>query len=266
MGSVLMLAPAILFLLGFYVLPLIWTVKLSFPTLEDGLSIYAKFLFDSYYLMAALNTIVLSTVVALVSLIIGYPIAYYLVRKARRSSGFIVFLLIAPLLTSIVMRTYGWRVLFARRGLVNEALQAIGMTDRPVAILDNPVSAVIGLVHVLVPFMVLAIAASLQSVSRSLEESSRVLGSSATGTFFRITLPLTYDGIATGTILVFMLASGSFVTLLYLGGSIKTLPLLIYQQFQTTLDFPFAAAMSNILLVLAVGCLALQLSLIKRKG
>jgi putative spermidine/putrescine transport system permease protein len=186
---------------------------------------------------------------------------------AGRWSGLTIFLLTAPLLTSIVMRAYGWRVIFARRGIFNSFLLDVGIISRPLVILDNPTSAIVGLVHVLVPFMVISIAASLQAVNSRLEESARILGAGRFATFLHVTLPLTLDGIATGTILVFMLANGSFVTVLLLGGgSLQTLPLLIYQQFQTTRDFPLAAAMSSVLLVLAVICLYLQLRVIRRKG
>nr|WP_246739585.1 ABC transporter permease [Martelella sp. HB161492] len=248
-------------------MPLVWTVRFSFPSWHEGLANYEKLLSDSYYLGVLFKTIALSAVVTLVCVIVCYPIAVYLVRKAGSWSGLIVFLLIAPLLTSIIMRTYGWRVIFARRGLLNNQLVHWGIIDHPLAILNNPTSAVIGLVHVMAPFMVLAIASSLQGVRPSLEESARILGASRFTTFFKITLPLTLDGIGTGVILVFMLANGSFVTVLLLGGgSMQTLPLLIYQQFNVTRDFAFAAAMSNVLLVIAVICLFLQLRLIRRKG
>lgn len=259
--------PAVLFLFGFFLLPLLWNLSRSFPTISDGLAAYAAMLSDPYYLRVIANTVGLSTIVTILAVVVGYPIAYFLVRKANRSSGLIVFLLIAPLLTSIIMRTYGWRVIFARRGVLNNTLIDLGLIDRPLVLLDNPLSAVIGLLHVLVPFMVLAIATSLQSVERNLEDSARILGANRLQTFFRITFPLTLDGIATGFILVFMLANGSFVTVLFLGGgSLPTLPLLIYQQFNTTRDFAFASVASNVLLVLTLVCLFLQLRFIRRRG
>ena len=107
----------------------------------------------------------------------------------------------------------------------------------------------------------------LQAISPSVEESARVLGAGKVRTFTNVTLPLSLDGVGTGSILVFMLTAGSFVTLLLLGGgSLKTLPLLIYQQFITTRDFGLASAMSNVMLVLALACLYLQLRLIRREG
>ncbi|MCJ9713269.1 ABC transporter permease subunit, partial [Bordetella hinzii] len=110
-------------------------------------------------------------------------------------------------------------------------------------------------------------AAVLRGIDARLEESARVLGATKLGAFFRVTLPLSLDGVATGCILVFVLTNGSFVTMLLLGGGkVVTLPLLIYQQFNLTQDTLFASAMGNVLLVAALLCLAAQLRFIRRKG
>jgi putative spermidine/putrescine transport system permease protein len=264
--------PAALFLVVFFVLPLVENIEKSIALselLRPGAeqSYYTKLFTDPFYLWVTAQTVILSVGVTLICVVIGYPIALYLVRHAGRWSGVAIFLLIAPLLTSIIMRTFGWRVLFARRGLFNEALLGMGWVEQPLNFLNGPVPAVIGLVHVLVPFMVLSIASVLRNIDPGLEESARLLGASRLAAFREVTLPLSLDGIGTGAILVFLLANGSFVTLLLLaGGSIQTLPLLIYQQFNTTRDFGFAAAMSNVLLSVAIGCLYLQLRLIRRRG
>lgn len=265
--NVILVAPALLFLVGFFLAPLAANGWRSFvPEGQFTLAIYARLL-DPYYIEVIIKTLVLSFVVTLICLIVGYPIAYYLVRRAGRWSGLIVFLLVAPLLTSIIMRTFGWRVIFARQGLANNILRDLGLIERPLDLLNGPGSVVIGLVHVLVPFMVLSIASVLQSVNPRLEDSARVLGASPSRTFWLITFPLSLDGVGTGSILVFMLATGSFVTLLLLGGgSMQTLPLLVYQQFVTTRDFGLAAAMSNLMLVIAAIFLYLQLRLVRRKG
>lgn len=228
---------------------------------------YRQLATDPFYLRALAETVVLSAVTTFVCLVIGYPVAYYLVRHARGGRALIIFLLISPLLTSIIMRTFGWRAIFARRGLLNASLQYLGLIDRPLDILNSSVSALIGMVHVLVPFMVLSIAAVLEKIDPRVEEASEVLGASRLQTFSRVTFPLSLDGVASGAILVFMLAMGSFVTLLFLGGgSLQTFPLLIYQQFNTTRDFGMAAAMSNVLMVIAVALLFVQLRLIRRQG
>lgn len=261
--------PAVLFLVVFFVMPLIDNGMRSVISNDGGftLSRYVSLLTDGFYLWIIAQTVLLSAGVTIISIIIGYPVAYFLVRKAGRFSGLIIFLLIAPLLTSIIMRTFGWQVLFARRGLVNNLLvDQLGILSAPLRLTNSPEIAIAALVHVLVPFMVLSIATVLQGIDTRLEESAKILGANRLRTFFEVTLPLSLDGIGTGAILVFMIANGSFVTLVLLGGGMQTLPLMIYQQFNTTRDFGMASAMSMILLVIAVSCLFLQLRLVRRKG
>ncbi|AWB22428.1 ABC transporter permease [Methylobacterium currus] len=269
-GRPFLALPAVLFLLAFFVLPLLDNgLRSVVPADGQGLTAarYIQVLTDPFYLDSILQTVLLSGGVTLICALIGYPVAYYLVRHAGRLSSLIIFLLIAPLLTSIIMRTYGWQVLFARRGLINTWLvQDLGLIERPLRVLDTPGLVVASLVHVLVPFMVLSIAAVLQGVDRRLEESAQLLGASPWRTFLSVTLPLSLDGIGTGAILVFMVANGSFVTLVLLGGGLKTLPLLIYQQFNTTRDFGLASVMSTVLLAVALACLVLQLRLVRRSG
>ncbi|MCP8894854.1 ABC transporter permease [Shinella daejeonensis] len=265
----LLIVPALLFLIVFFVLPLVdnGLRSVAGDAGEWTGARYVTLLTDSFYLRVTFETVLLSAGVTLICVIIGYPVAYFLVRKAGRWAGVVVFLLIAPLLTSIIMRTFGWQVLFARRGLVNNLLvDQLGVISSPLRLTNSPEIAVAALVHVLVPFMVLAIATVLQSVDRRLEESAKILGAGRWRAFWEVTLPLSMDGIGTGAILVFMIANGSFVTLVLLGGGIQTLPLLIYQQFNTTRDFGMASAMSTILLVIAVFCLFLQLRLVRRQG
>jgi putative spermidine/putrescine transport system permease protein len=263
-------APAALFLIGFFLLPLVQNGARSFfPNGGEagfGFANYAKLFTDPYYLGVLGQTLLLSLMVATISAVIGYPVAWFMVRKAGRWQSLVIFMLIAPLLTSIIMRTFGWRVLLARFGIVNIVLRSAGLIGSPIDFLRWPGVAVTALIHVLVPFMVLAIAASLQCVDRRLEESARLLGAGQVSTFLRITLPLTLDGVATGFILVFMLANGSFVTLLLLGGGWQTLPLLIFQQFSVTQDFSLASAMSMVLLAAAAACMFVQLRLIRRQG
>lgn len=265
----LLTVPALLFLAAFFVLPLFDNGLRSVIADDGGLtaSRYVTLLTDGFYLKVIAETVLLSGGVTLICVLIGYPVAYFLVRKAGRWAGLVIFLLIAPLLTSIIMRTFGWQVLFARRGLVNNFLvDQLGIISTPLRLTNSPEIAIAALVHVLVPFMVLSIATVLQSVDRRLEESAKILGAGRFRTFREVTLPLTLDGIGTGAILVFMIANGSFVTLVLLGGGLQTLPLLIYQQFNTTRDFGMASAMSTILLVIALLCLFLQLRLVRRRG
>lgn len=263
--------PAALFLILFFIVPLADNAYRSITTVVDGQIVYSGQYYvtlftDPYYLGVIARTILVSLEVTVICIVLGYPIAYFLVRHSGRWSGAVIFILVAPLLTSIIMRTFGWSVIFARGGLLNSALLAAGLIDRPLRLLQEPVSVIVGMVHVLVPFMVISIAAVLRNVHPQLEEAAQLLGAGRARRFLSVVLPLTMEGVATGSIVVFMLANGSFLSMLLLGGgSVTTLPLLIYQQFLLVQNIGFASAMGNVLLVLAVACLFLQLRLVKRR-
>lgn len=261
--------PAVLFLAGFFLFPLFANILRGFDDGQGGFSLvhYKKLLTDAYYAGIVIETFKVAAITTLLCLIIGYPVAYFMVRYSGRWNSLIVFCLVAPLLTSIIMRTFGWQVLFARKGLVNNLLVDWGILAKPLRIVDTEFMVYVGLVHVLVPFMVLSITAVLQGIDERLEESAQILGASPLTAFCKVTLPLSLDGIATGCILVFVLTNGSFLTMLLLGaGKVTTLSLLIYQQFTLTQDVSFAAAMGNILLLCSVVALAIQLRFVRRKG
>ncbi len=263
--------PVLLFLGFFFVIPLGANILRSLQAGQAATNgpffYYIKLLTDAYYSGVIVETLKVAAISTVLCLIVGYPVAYFMVRFAGRWNAIIVFLLITPLLTSIIMRTFGWRVLLARRGALTMLLFDWGIIPRPINLADEPFAVYLGLVHVLAPFMILSITAVLRKVDVRLEESARVLGASALGTFFRITLPLSVDGIATGCILVFVVTNGSFLTMLLLGGGkVTTLSLLIYQQFNVAQDVGFAAAMGNLLLFVGLICLALQAKFLRRTG
>lgn len=265
--------PALAFLAMFFGVPLLQNAARSLglgdpAAMSEAVTLahYHKLLADPYYLGVIFETLKVSSLTTALCLLIGYPVAYVMVRLAGRLAVPMLFLLITPLLTSIIMRTFGWRVLFARRGVVNELLMQLHVIDQPLSILSSSISVYVGMVHVLVPFMVLSIVPVLQGVDRRLEDSARVLGAGAVRTFLTVTLPLTLEGIATGCVLVFMIANGSFVTMLLLGdGNVVTLPLLIFQQFTLTHEIGLASAMGNILLLIVLVCLYAQLRLARLK-
>ena len=262
------LLPAVLFLFLFFIAPLVDNTINSLQT-ADGWSVanYIRLVTDGYFLSVIFRTLWVSLLATLICIAIGYPVAYHLVRSSGRMATVLIFLLVAPLMTSILMRTYGWQVLLARGGMINTILLDLGLIDRPMRIIQSPVSVMIGIVHILVPYMVISIAAVLQGVDRRLEEAAGILGAGPVRTFLHVTLPLSMPGIVTGSIIVFMMANGSFLTMLLLGNNtVVTLPVLIYQQFTLVGDAKFSAAMGNILLVLALVCLFLQLRLVRPKG
>ena len=255
--------PAVLYLSVAFIAPLLD----NFMRGSGSADAYRRLLTDPYYLGILGETVWVSIATSLLCLLTGYPVAYFMVRHAGRSRSALLLLVMAPLLVTTVMRTFGWRALLSRHGFLTTLLSALNIPGGPPDLLNSQVSVYLGLVHVMAPFMIMSVAAVLQGLDPGLEEGARVLGASRLRAFLSVTLPLSREGIVAGSILVFMVTNGSFITMLLLGGGkIVTLPVLIYQQFNLTQDVGFAAAMGNLLLVAAMLCLALQAYLLRRRA
>jgi len=170
----------------------------------------------------------------------------------------LVFLVISPLIVSIVIRSYGWMVLLGRAGTVNSMFVSMGLTDHPLPLMYNWFGVVIALTHVLLPYMILTLASVIEGIPESLEDTAAVLGAAWFTRFRLIVFPLSLEGVGSGVTLVFMLAIGSFVSVLLLGGSdTLILPLMIYQQV-ILINNNFAAALGMYLLVISVALLYVQ--------
>lgn len=254
-----LLAPTMLALLVFFVLPLLWLFRSSFDRgLDSGviesaftLENYQEFLTDRFYLQELWRTLRLGVLVTALTLLATYPIALFLARTQSRWRGLLVALAIAPLLTSTVVRTYGWLVILGNEGLVNGALQRLGLIDAPLRLINDQTGVVIGLVEILMPYMALGLLSGFGRINPDLEEAAMSLGANRWRTFWRVTLPLSLPGIATGVLLVFVLTISSFVTPQLLGGGrVFLMATEIYDQATYTLDWPFAAAISFLLLAL----------------
>lgn len=213
---------------------------------------YAKMLGDGFYLAVLLQTLALGFAVTVLTLVVGFPVAYMLARTPSRWRQVLVFLIISPLVVSIVIRSYGWMVLLGRVGTVNTLLLDLGLIKQPLPLMYNWFGVTVALTHVLLPYMILALATVIESIPRTLEDSAAVLGAGWFNRFRYVLLPLSMEGVGNGSTVVFMLAIGSFVSVLLLGGSdTLILPLLIYQQVQL-LNNNFAAAIGILLLVVSI--------------
>lgn len=268
-----LLAPTTLALLVFFVLPLLWLFRSSFDRgLDSGviesaftLENYQEFLTDRFYLQELLRTLRLGVLVTALTLVATYPIALFLARTQSRWRGVLVALAIAPLLTSTVVRTYGWLVILGNDGLVNGALLGLGLIEQPLRLINDEIGVVIGLVEILMPYMALGLLSGFGHINPSLEEAAMSLGANTLRTFWRVTLPLSLPGIATGVLLVFVLTISSFVTPQLLGGGrVFLMATEIYDQATYTLDWPFAAAVSFLLLVLFGVVIAIYTRILRR--
>jgi putative spermidine/putrescine transport system permease protein len=194
-------------------------------------------------LWTALKTTVLCLVMA-------YPAAYLLVKAPTgRLRALFYILLVSPLLTSVVIRTFSWIVLLSQNGIVNEALISLKLIEKPLPLLWNMNAVIIAYVQVMLPFAVLPLAGSLSEMKPDLKFASMSLGAGRLRTFFFVTLPMTVPGLLTGAMIVFSLSAGSYITPLLVGGRMQPLlPLSIYQQVMQVFHLPLAAAMSITLL------------------
>jgi putative spermidine/putrescine transport system permease protein len=215
---------------------------------------YVKFLTDSFYIGVLWRTVKLSLIVTVVTAIASYPVAYFLVRNRGRLRLALIIILLIPLVTSPVVVAYGWLVLLGSKGLVNELLIALGITDEPIKLIYTAFTLVVGLVEVLAAFMVLSISASLQNVDWNLVLAARSLGASGWRSFRAVILPLSLPGIGTGCLLVFSLSMSAYaVPALIAGPQVKVMSELIYEQTMALLNWPFAGCMSIILLLSTTG-------------
>ena len=270
----LLLTPLLVFLLAFFVLPfgvmLYESLYLSLVQNPAGSAMtfanYTKAFGDAFYLRVLLQTVALGVAVTALALVLGYPVAYFLARTRSRRRHVLLFLVISPLVVSIVIRSYGWMVLLGRAGTVNTLLVALGLAERPLPLMYNWFGVIVALTHVLLPFMILTLASVIEGIPESLEDTAAVLGAGWWSRFRHVILPLSMEGVGAGVTLVFMLTIGSFVSILLLGGSdTLVLPLLIYQQI-SLLNNNFAAALGMLLLVLSLALLYAQARVFRVRG
>jgi putative spermidine/putrescine transport system permease protein len=192
----------------------------------------------------------LGLVAVLATSILSYPIAMLFVSSGPRVRKLLIFIILLPLLTSVVIRTFAWIVILAREGVVNQTLLALGLTSAPLNLLQTELGLVIALTQIEMPLMLLPLVTVMQQINPSLSDASRALGGSKWRTFFRIILPLSVPGWIAGATLVFASATTAFISQTVIGGArLVYLPSLIWQQSMVVFDWPFAAVASVTLLV-----------------
>ncbi|WP_244560383.1 ABC transporter permease [Bosea sp. TND4EK4] len=262
--AVALLAPIALVNAAGFLLPVLNLARMSFYEVEPTgtmrevytLATWAKLITDSFYGELLLNSITVSLGITLLTLLCSYPIALYLHRSSGTWKTILLVLVISPLLTSAVVRTYGWIAILSDSGLVNNGLAALGLAR--IRLMFNQIGVTIGLTEILMPYMILALLAGFGRLDPRIEEAASTLGAPPFTVFRRIILPLTLPGIALGCLLCFVLAVSSFITPKLLGGGrVFLLATEIYDQAIVTLNWPLAATLSLIVLGVFGGALVL---------
>jgi putative spermidine/putrescine transport system permease protein len=256
--AIALLAPVMLINTAVFIAPIVNLLRISFNEALPGGGIgpsltwenWVKLAEDSYYLEIVLRTVGMSLLITLLTLLCSYPIALYLHRSRGTWRTFLFVLVISPLLTSAVVRTYGWIAVLSDTGLINNALALLG-TRAPVRLLYNMTGIVIGLTEILMPYMILSLLAGFGRLDPRCEEAALTLGARPIKVFWRIVVPLTAPGIALGCLLCFVLSVSSFITPRLLGGGrVFLLATEIYDQAIVTLNWPGAATLSILVLVI----------------
>ncbi|MFG1229022.1 ABC transporter permease [Xanthobacter wiegelii] len=259
--------PLAAFFALFFVAPLGLLVAISFETERQmtgtlGLAQYAAFLTDGLNLAVLRDTLLVGAKATLLCLLFGYPLAWLSTRVAARWQAVLIFLVVLPIVTSVVVRTFAWIVILGRHGIVNEAILALGLSAQPLKLLFSETGVVIVLAQVQMPLMVLPLITTLQRIDPNLESASQALGAGAWRTFFKVTLPLSLPGIIAGTILTYTASVTAFVTQSLIGGSrLLYMPMMIFQQAMDLQNWPFAAAVSVIFMISVLLIVAMLVAL-----
>ena len=244
-------------LLVFFVLPNALLLSASFlkteaqqltnqPTLDN----YKFLLTRPLYLEVMFRTLVVGLCVGALDVLLGFPLAYFLVRTKSRWKGLLIALSLAPLLASVIVRTYGWYIILNRFGVVNDALLGLGVIAERIAFMPSTGAIIIGLAHALLPYAVLTIMGSLGGINPNLEKAAMSLGANRTRTFLSVVLPLSLPGVVGGFILVFSIAISAYATPAILGGpATQVAATAIYNFMINLLDWSAGAALAVILIV-----------------
>lgn len=214
-----------------------------------GLAQYGKFFLDGFNLGILGTTLWLAAKTTLLALLIGYPLAYLYTLAPAKLQRVMILLIVLPLLTSAVVRTFSWVVILGRQGIVNNLLLSYGWIEAPLKLLYTPGAVTVALAQIEMPLMVLPLITALSNIDQNLRQASQVLGAGRWRTFFQVTLPLSMPGLLAGCLLVFAAAASAFVTqTLVGGGQLMFMPFYIYQQAIQANNYPFAATIAMALL------------------
>ena len=252
------LIPMYIFTLVFIFGPFIYMIALSFMRKQGAVGIEADFnlenyqnIFEPVYLESFIQSIRLALVSTLAVVLVGYPFGYFMARLKPVWRNRVMLLLIIPFWTSALMRLYGWIIVFRANGVLDKLLMNLRITDEPLRLLYSYPAVVTGMIYALLPFMIYSVYSSAEKLDRSMTEAARILGAGRFRAFIDVSLPLTMPGLFSGIILTFVPSMGLYFIADILGGNkIILIGNLIRDQVMNTHNWPFAAALSVVLMLL----------------
>jgi ABC-type spermidine/putrescine transport system permease subunit I len=259
--------PAMVIVTVLMVAPIVWLLSLSFVGADGHLSLenYTRLFSEGAYIQMFITTFQVALAVTIFCVVLGYPVAYLLTIVPPRWSGLLMLAVLVPFWTSGLVRTFSWIIILQRNGVVNSTLIWLGMIDRPLQLVHNMTGTIIGLVHIMVPFIILPLYASMKSIDLNLMRAAANLGSSPTHAFMRVFMPLSMPGLVAGTIMIFVMSLGFYITPALLGGGkVKMIAQRIEESVSLYPTWGPAAALAVVLLLLTSLCLLASLLLVRR--
>jgi len=266
-GYFLILLAPVLFLLLFFLWPLMTVVVRSFGS-DGDLFVYFLTVFErSSYLKVLGYTFQVAASVTLLCLLIAYPVAVLISRLRGGWLQVSFALILVPFWTSTVIRTYAWMVLFQRKGVINGFLTDYGLVDKPLRFMHNDIGVHIGMVHIMLPFMLLPLISAFRNIDPSYMRAAGVLGANPIRSFWHVYLPLSMPGVSAGVALVFITSLGFYITPALLGGAHNMMiAVLIEQQVSVTVNWELASALATLLLLLTVALYIVYDRVARRAG
>ena len=246
--------PALNTILIVVFIPVFWLSSLSFFDRAGDLSWanYDRIFQSQLYIKTFIVTLKISFITLFFCILLGYPLCYWLSQLPDRLAGILMIFVLLPFWTSILVRTYAWLVILQRNGIINDTLISIGWIDEPLQLAHNLTGSLIGMVHILLPFFILPLFASMRSIDTNFIRAAISLGSTPRGAFWRIFFKMSLPGFFAGTVLVFVLALGTYVTPALLGGGkIQMLAQRIDSTIMLYSNWGAASALGVVLLILA---------------
>ena len=259
--------PAVGYLVVFLAVALLLLFAFGLVDIRDGrlvpgswtLEHYARVLGDPFYYRIFVRTFWMGFGATVLCLIFGYPVAYLFTRVGTAARQVLLVLILAPLLTNAVVRTFGWMIILGGpKGLLNAVLLRLGLVEEPLKILYTMSGVLIGMTQIQLPFMILPIIAALEGQDRSLHEAAAGLGATWAQTFFHVVVPLSLPGVLSGSALVFVISYTSFVIPALLGGgSFGVIPTFIFEQISALVQWNSGAVLASLLMGTAIVMLLL---------
>ena len=252
-------SPALALLTVFFVAPVLGLLLRSVLDPQPGLQNYVEVFGSTTYLRVFVNTFVVATVVTVVTLLLAFPVAWFLAVAPRRWASLLFAVILLSMWTNLLTRTYAWMVLLQRTGIINKTLMDWGLIASPLPLINNLTGVTVGMTYIMLPFMVLPLQGTIRGLDPATFRAASLCGANRLQVFTRVFLPLAVPGIGAGVLMVFVMSLGYFVTPALLGGtSNMMLAELIAQLVQSLLNWGLAGAAALILLVVSLGIYAVQ--------